>query len=193
MKHSSKGFVFAVLMVCFASSAQAQVKNAQDLLGGLLTRAGVKGQKPLSHADLVQLCEQGYTEAYFLYGGAKTQVVHCSKGSIEYSSSGDFRQPGNLNKILDNVAEGLRSRERTFVHCNNGAHASGFVGAIALRTFCGISGERAVQYWDATLSGYPLQEPNRSKLMKRIRDYKPRADLELNEGQKSALGCDRFR
>lgn len=84
----------------------------------------------------------------------------------------------------------MHTGEKTFVHCNNGAHASGFVAAIALRTFCGISGDQAVRYWDKTLAGYDLQEPNRSGLMKRIRNYSPRSNLKLNEGQKSRFGCN---
>ncbi len=182
----------AVLLSFCIQSAQAEIKNSQNLLGGMLTRAGVKNQKPLSQQELVSLCEQGYTKAFYLYSGAPTTQVSCSKGTIRYQSSGTFFSPENIDKTLDNIESGMRTREKTFVHCNNGAHASGFVAAIALRTFCGISGDQAVKYWDKTLKGYDLQEPNRPKLMSRIRNYQPRSNLKLNEGQRSAFGCSNF-
>ena len=177
-----------VIVSFLAVSAHAEMKNEQTILGGLLARGGVMKQKPLSNTDLVNLCERGFTKAYTLYGGAN-RTIECSRGTIEYSGSKDFRSPADMNRILENIHAGLTSKEKTYVHCNNGAHASGFVAAIALRTFCGISADRAVSYWDRTLNGYPLQEPNRSNLMKRIRAYSVRADLELSEGQKQSFGC----
>lgn len=179
--------IVAALMFSLALNAQADIKNEQHIIGGLLTRAGVKNQKPLSDSELRTLCEKGYTQAYFLYSGAPTKTVSCSKGEISYRSSGDFRKPENFNKILDNVERGLRTKEKTFVHCNNGAHASGYIAAVALKAFCGTSSESAVKYWDRTLSGYALQEPNRSKLMDRVRNYQPDGKYMLNAGQKSTF------
>jgi hypothetical protein len=169
-------------------SAHAEIKNEQRVLDGILVRGGVKNRQPLSQSDLKSLCERGFTHAYTLYGGAN-QTVECSKGRIEYRGSRDFRTPTEMNRIIENVQSGLSSKEHTFVHCNNGAHASGFAAAIVLRTFCGLSADQAVDYWGKTLNGYALQEPNRSNLMKRIRSYPVRTDLELNPGQKQSFGC----
>lgn len=182
--------IFFVIAFCFSASlAEAGIKNSQDILGGLLTRAGVIGQRPLSQQELVSLCEQGYTEAFYLYGGAGDKQVSCSNGTLRYRSAGDFRAQQNMSLVLDNINAGLSSGARTFIHCNNGAHASGFVAAVALRAFCGISTEEAVRYWGRTLGGYPLQEPNRSTLMNRLRNYPIRNELELSESDKSRLGC----
>jgi hypothetical protein len=181
-----------LVMLSFASlSAHAEIKNEQKILGGLLSRGGVMRRQPLSHTDLTNLCERGFTKAYTLYGGAN-KTVECSRGTIEYHGSKDFRQPADMNRILEAIHASFSSQEKTFVHCNNGAHASGFVAAISLRTFCGMSADRAIAYWDRTLNGYPLQEPNRSGLMKRIRNYQVRPELELNAGQKQAFGCPNF-
>jgi len=178
-----------LLMLSFvAFSAHAEIKNEQKLLDGLLSRGGVKNRQPLSNADLKELCERGFTKAYTLYGGAN-RTVECSKGTIEYRGSKDFRSPKDMNRILENIHASFTSKEHTFVHCNNGAHASGFVAAIALRTFCGMTADKAIAYWGRTLNGYPLQEPNRSNLMRRIREYPVRQDLELNAGQKESFGC----
>lgn len=172
----------------FALAAQAKIKNEQGVLDGLLVRAGVKNRLPLSDADLKSLCERGFTNAYKLYGSAD-HSVQCSKGTIVYHGSKDFRTPVEMNRILENVKDGLTTKEKTFVHCNNGAHASGFAAAIVLRTFCGTSAEKAIEYWGKTLNGYALQEPNKSNLMKRIQNYPVRTELELDAGQKQAFGC----
>jgi len=178
-----------ILILSFvALSARAEIKNEQKVLDGLLVRGGVKKRLPLSTMDLKSLCERGFTHAYTLYGGAN-QTVECSKGTIQYRGSKDFRTPADMNRILENIHASFASKEQTFVHCNNGAHASGFVAAITLRTFCGISAEKAVDYWNRTLNGYALQEPNRSSLMKRIRNYPIRPELELSAGQKQSFGC----
>lgn len=180
--------IFAIAFL-FASTTEARIKNSQSVLGDLLTRAGVAGMKPLDRSELTQLCESGYTEAYFVYPGASDQHVSCSRGTIHYRSVSNYRSPETMNVILGNINSGLQSGEKTFVHCYNGAHASGFVAAIALRSFCGMSGDQAVSYWDKTLNGYPLEEPNRSRLMAHIRNYPVRGELELSEAQKSRFGC----
>ncbi len=177
-----------LILSLVAMSAQAQIKNEQTLLNGLLVRAGVKGQKPLSDAELTSLCERGFTKAYVLYGGMNKSMP-CSRGTIQYIGSKDFRSPDDMNRIINDVHASLSLKEKTFVHCNNGAHASGFVGAIILRTFCAMSAENAVTYWKNHLGGYPLQEPNQSSLLKRIRDYPVRTDLELSAGLKQSFGC----
>lgn len=181
--------LFSILCLLFTDIALAGIKNEQQLFGGVLTRAGVTGRQPLNRQEMQSLCEKGYTEGFFMYGGAGSQVVSCSKGTFRYQSPGDFRSPENVNRILENIHKGFTTGERTFVHCNNGAHATGFIASLALRTFCGISGEEAVQYWDRSLGGYPLQEPNRSGLMKRLRNYPVRQDLELSAADKARLGC----
>lgn len=171
-----------------ALTASAEIKNQQSILNGSLVRGGVLQRKPLSDSDLNQLCERGFTRAYTLYGAAN-KTVRCGAGTIQYQGSKDFRTPNDMNRILDDIRTGLSSNEKTFVHCNNGAHASGFVAAVALRTFCGVSAEQAVSYWEKTLNGYALQEPNRSNLMNRLRNYPVRQDLELSAGEKQSFGC----
>ena len=174
-------------VLAFVSSAQAELKNVQHILGGLITRAGVKNQKPLNAQELNQLCEAGYTNAYFFYSGAGDQRISCSGGkSIHYRS---LNQNAAKDLVIANVAQGLTTGEKTFIHCNNGAHATGYVAAVALRQFCGLSGEQAVNYWNSSLGGYPLQEPNRSAVHNRIRSFSPSADMQLNNAQRAALGC----
>lgn len=159
---------FLMALCLFVEPVHAELKNVQHVLGGYLTRAGVKNRKPLSTNELFQLCESGYFKAFFTYAGAKPQVVSCSKGQISYVSQ------NSSDVILPAIYEGVRSGKKVFVHCNNGAHMSGLHAALALRQFCGISGESAFSYWEKNLNGYPLQEPNRSILLKRIVNFQPK-------------------
>ena len=55
------------------------------------------------------------------------------------------------------------------VHCWNGLHSAGMIAAMALRQFCGVSGEDAANYWLATTShasAYPY-------MVDHIREFRP--------------------
>lgn len=174
---------FLLTFCFFIEPVHAELKNVQQVLGGFFTRAGVKNQKPLSNSELVALCEQGYANAFFTYAGAKTQLVSCSRGQISYMSQ------NNPDVILQATYKAIQNGKKVFVHCHNGAHMSGFHAALALRQFCGLSGDAAFAYWDQTLNGYPLQEPNRSVLHRRMVNFQPK-NWELTAEQKSALCSD---
>jgi len=152
------------------------IKNEQNVVSGVLTRAGVKGQTQLSDDQLVSLCEAGYTKAYFLYSGATTRTVSCSKGSISYRSI-SWTSTGPIMQAIDS---GLRGGGRVFVHCHNGAHASGYVAAIALRQFCGYSSDQAFAYWNKTNTyGTP---PGINKIKSNLRSFTPDRGLTTTNG-----------
>ncbi|MGZ3695924.1 MAG: hypothetical protein ACXWQO_17700 [Bdellovibrionota bacterium] len=137
----------AVLLLAQSNFAHAgAVKNQQNILGGVLVRAGVSGRTQLSDQQLRTLCEQGFSQAFFLYSGATPRSISCSKGRISYRSVSWL----NPAPILQAVNAGLNGGGRVFVHCLNGAHASGVIAALALRQFCRYSGEEAMAYWART-------------------------------------------
>lgn len=139
--------LLVALVLTQAGFAQAgEIKNAQNVLGGVLTRAGVSGRSQLSDEQLRGLCEKGYSHAFFLYSGATPRTVSCSKGQIAYRSVSWL----NPTPVLEAINAGLHGGGRVFVHCNNGAHASGFTAAVALRQFCRYTSEEAMAYWSKT-------------------------------------------
>jgi hypothetical protein len=147
------------------------IKNQQTILDGVLTRAGVSGQTQLSDDQLVSLCESGYSQAFYLYSGATAREIACSKGTISYRSISWL----NTTPILEAIDAGLRGGGKVFVHCNNGAHASGFVAAIALRQFCGYSAEQALNYWYKTNTyGNP---PGLGTIKAKLRAFTPVSSL----------------
>lgn len=163
----------AMILSLAATSMTAHagnIKNAQDVLGGFLTRAGVEKQEQLSDSQLVDLCEQGYYRAYFLYSGAKARTIKCSSGEIKYSS---VHWTNNDTDILEAISYGMDSGQRVFVHCNNGAHASGYIAALALRQFCGYSSSKAFSYWEGHVGIYGKTPPARDKIQKRLKAFEP--------------------
>lgn len=160
--------LLALLLLVQTNFAQAgAVKNQQNVLGGVLTRAGVAGQQQLSDQQLSTLCEQGYSHAFFLYSGASPRTIRCSRGQISYRSVSWL----NPAPILEAINAGLKGGGRVFVHCFNGAHASGFVAAVALRQFCRYSGGQAMDYWSQTNAyGNP---PGIGRIQKELYSFSP--------------------
>ncbi len=172
-------FALLLIIALQPSIAAAQIKNEQSLLGGALTRAGNKGMLELNDSQLVDLCEQGYSAAYFVYEGATPRTVACSRGSITYSS----QSSSDPMPILISILDGMRLGTRVFVHCYNGAHASGVVAAVALRQFCGLPGEAAFNYWTGSMGGYDLPAASIAKIRNRINGFVPDPGLVLTDDE----------
>lgn len=174
----------AASLLSFATNAEAGViKNQQNLLSGALTRAGNTNRAELNDSQLADLCEKGYTKAYFLYKGARERAVTCSQGTIAYKSE----SIQNLNPVMEEVYRGIKSGSRVFVHCNNGAHASGLVGAFALRQFCGYSADAAFKYWNSNLNGYALQPQNVAGIRRRITNFQPSSSMTLTPAEQAQV------
>ena len=129
-----------------ASSASATIKDRQTLLGGTVIRAGVAHTTELSDGELDSLCNEGVTKAYYLYPGANARTRSCGKGSISYRSI----TWTDTTPILQSINSALGNGTKVFIHCHNGAHATGYVAAIAMRQFCGFDGDQAMKYFDKT-------------------------------------------
>lgn len=160
--------LLALLLLSQSDFAHAgPVKNQQSVLGGVLVRAGVSGQAQLSNEQLSDLCEKGFSQAFFLYSGATPRSVSCSRGKIAYRSVSWL----NPAPVLQAINAGLQGGGRVFVHCNNGAHASGFIAAIALRQFCRYSGDEAMAYWSRTNAyGNP---PGIGRIRRELNSFSP--------------------
>jgi hypothetical protein len=164
--------VLVVLLLAQSNFAQAgAIKNQQNILGGVLTRAGVDGQTQLSDSQLSDLCEKGYSHAFYLYSGASARSISCSKGRIAYQSVSWL----NPAPVLEAVNAGLHGGGRVFVHCHNGAHASGFTAAAALRQFCRYSAAEAMAYFNRTNTyGTP---PGIDVIRNKLNNFSPLAGM----------------
>ena len=181
-------------------------RNFRAVLPGILYRAGanndyratygkanLKTNGPLPEEAINNLCDQGFAAAYYVYATASfhQSPINCNyktgKNSLSYA--GLHPQYGGLDtrKFLEAIHAHIIGDDHrpVLVHCWNGYHASGVASAIALRQFCSATADDAAAYWNTTAQ--PLIEPNKSKALATIRNFKPIPELEISQDQRSIV------
>lgn len=158
------------------------------LPGALYRGGGPGGMRPLPDSSLRALCEAGFSLAVYSYteGFSHPGPVSCTDSltgrpnTLEYiagnANDGAFKQKF-LARVRAVIAD--PSRGPVFVHCWNGFHASGELAAVALRQFCGYSGEEASAYWQRHSGGFPM--------ISRIARFTPIAGLGISGEAQSQL------
>jgi hypothetical protein len=168
------------------------VRNFREVLKGVLFRGGannshnrdgVRGNRnPLPKNGLANLCAAGFQTAIYLYptnySEASPQIFCDSlrgKNTLHYlQMSYDSKSRQVLEMIRAAIFDSALGP--IYVHCWNGWHASGFISALALRQFCGVSGDDAVSYWIKNTDGdgdYPGHK-------KAIQNFTPFKDLMID-------------
>jgi hypothetical protein len=164
------------------------VRNFRVVLHGIFYRGGANnvfnkfGKKnndnPLPVGGLKNLCENGFSSAVYFYStNFQSSPSNISCQTADGAHAFEYQQISVLSgesylKILAMIYERIQAPERgpIYGHCWNGWHPSGLVSAIALRQFCGYSGEEAESYWvrntDGASTGY-------SHIRQKIRDFSP--------------------
>ena len=135
-----------LLLVMVGSFAHAQsVERMSTIISGKLSISGSSNRKALGDSALKELCDQGFTQAIFTYGGAKARTVSCGGGrTISYQSMTSWEKPTAL--IAKTVSE-IEGGGRVLIHCWYGVHASKYVASAALTQLCGFSGDQAAEYF----------------------------------------------
>jgi hypothetical protein len=170
-------------------SGLKNVRFVKEVLKGVLYRGGGKGgMTELTSPALDSLCDNGFSEAVYLYNTdfSGPQTVKCGGNTLDYEYH-SFRGKGRV-AILNEIYDVIKSSHAgpVFVHCWNGQHATGEISAVALRQFCGYSGEEAKSYWKKTLANskdanaYP-------EVLKSIDKFKPIDDLKLTDSEQKAI------
>jgi hypothetical protein len=170
------------------------VRNARVLFRNVL-RGGAnnayhrdhrrENQNPLPNDGLKHLCEEGFTDAIYLYPkNFKTapRETECTRsdGSAGKLVYHNLIYNSDQDQILKKLRERLISGEgAVYLHCWNGWHASGYISAISLIQFCGMSTEDAVDYWNRNTDGVNQGE-NYDRIRKKIRAFRPKSELELD-------------
>jgi hypothetical protein len=185
------------------------LRNLRTVLTGVLYRSGGnnKGHKPPRPNDgplppeaFDALCNEGFSQAVYLYKkGYVPTHVDCKRGGGEansffYDQKLDPESPKTLKLLLALIHDRIVGEDHRpiLVHCYNGWHASGFVSAVALRQFCGFSGDDAVRYWKD--NSYPLDPSNpelsqklENEKMSKLRAFTPLDDLKISTAQKALI------
>ena len=166
--------------------------------GGANNRHNKHGKKangnPLPKVGLRNLCREGFDTAIYLYPTNYTEApneVECklrkpvggeAKGNLSYLNVSAFGRDREARKILELVHDRLQqpAPKPIYLHCWNGWHASGYVSALILRQFCGVSASDAVDYWNRNTDG-DSHGKGHERIRERIRRFKPFSDLSISE------------
>lgn len=177
------------------------VRNFREVLSGVLYRGGANNMfhrdrpransNPLPDDGLLNLCEEGFRTAVYLYSTNYSTAparVRCS--SIRGVNDLAYEQisPNSRNhEILRIVREAILDPRSgpVYVHCWNGWHASGLISALALRQFCDWPAADALQYWETNVDG--VNGPEYDPVRRRIRDFTAYADLRISPADRARV------
>ena len=170
------------------------VRNARVLFRNVL-RGGAnnayhrtdrrENQNPLPNDGLKNLCEEGFTDAIYLYSKNFKTAPRETECTLPDGTPGKLTYHNLVyNSDQEAILKKLRSRlvsgeGAVYLHCWNGWHASGYISAISLIQFCGMSAEDAVDYWNRNTDGVNQGE-NYERIRKKIRAFRPKTELQLD-------------
>ena len=180
-------------------------RNLRAVLNGIVYRGGANNvyhnthprsnMNPLPTDGLQNLCEEGFTSAVYLYPNNFSTAPKVTTCRLKDGSTNQLRylqkSPLSSTQARDEVVKIVNDKllggdpRPLYLHCWNGWHASGYISAILLRQFCGMSSATAVDYWNRNTDGNngSSYEPIRKK----IRDYKPNAQYTIGADVKAKI------
>ena len=165
------------------------IRDYREVMPGALYRGGANnGRGPLRKEQLNALCEAGFGTAIYLYktGFSGPSTIQCSKGSMKYIYEG--WEGAGRTAVDQDIYDTIKSKGKpVFVHCWNGIHATGAVAATALMQFCGVSSQKAVEYWKVGVAP-KVQYPS---VIRNIENFQPNGKLQLTSEEKSQY-CPQF-
>lgn len=178
-------------------------RNVRVVLHGVYYRGGANNTyntylkrsntNPLQTMGLDNLCEQGFSDAVYLYSenyGSAPKSVKC-RNKLNQDSSLSYNQVtgltrGNEEKHLALVHQHIKGARKgpMYAHCWNGWHASGYVAAITLKQFCGWSASEADAYWVKNTDG---NFAGMDSIRKRVRDFVPLKNLLITNEERELI------
>jgi len=177
------------------------VRNLRPVLNGVLYRSGANNKtapflnrtndNPLAFQTLLNLRENGFGKAYYLY--AKNFQVQYTPDMLSLLSQVgiDYKSvvPTNDSLVLILLSEIQQTieypdRGAILIHCWNGWHMSGLVSAYALMQFCDFTPTMAWDYWRKGTDG---NDRGFTKLRKRIFAFQPNKQLKIGDYEKSTI------
>ncbi len=179
------------------------VRNFRVVLHGIYYRGGANNvfnkygklgnSNPLPDVGLKNLCEEGFSEADYLYPTNYAQAPHSVRCTNVQRQDVDFKYlqvtsltSGNEKKILTQVWNHIKGKipGPMYAHCWNGWHASGYAAAISLKQFCGWNADQADAYWVKNTDGVSV---GYDSVRKKVRDFQPFPDLKITTDEKNMI------
>lgn len=181
-------------------------RNVRVVLDGYYYRGGANNyyhrdsprdnRNPLPSDGLINLCEEGFGEAVYLYStraGTAPKSVSCldrkgQENTIKYQSL-PYHEPSNNYELLKLVYEKLKTGDfkPIYAHCWNGWHATGLLASLSLRQFCGFSGEDAVTYWIENADGTADDPNSYVHIKERIQNFKVIEEFKISKKVENLL------
>lgn len=169
-------------------------RNMRTILFGVAYRGGANNfhhktnkrdnHNPLPEDGLVNLCNQGFSSAVYLYStnfseSKKLFVNKKTNDTLHYiQNSGNDRN--NMKKLMIMIVDVINNPQKgpIYLHCWNGWHQSGYVSAAILIQFCKYSNDEAYQYWinntDKVNKGY-------ENVKSKVKSFKPFDDITIDD------------
>lgn len=180
-------------------------RNFRAVLNGVYYRGGANNvyfvpkrnnSNPLPTKGLENLCQEGFTQAVYLYStnySSAPKEVKCRtfeghENTLVYSQISPLAyRESDLREMHMMMFDRIRNPKLgpVYDHCWNGWHASGYVAATALRQFCDFTAEEAVSYWNLNTDGNNGSSYN--KVREKIRAFAPSPDMAISAEEKAAL------
>jgi hypothetical protein len=177
------------------------LRNLRPVLNGVLYRSGGNNNfapfnsrandNPLSFQTLVNLRENGFSKAYYLY--AKNFDFHYSKEMLEGLNSIGIAYSSMVPKndsiayiLLNEVYESIKNPNQgaILMHCWNGWHMSGLISALSLIQFCNYSPADAWEYWRKCTDG---NDKGYTKIKDRIFNFIPSTELAISTEEQAKI------
>jgi len=164
----------------------------RPVLSGVLYRGGFKGgdkhHTGLSRPQRQQLCEFGFSSAWYIDFGSHTEFgeSQCGNGTLDYHQ-GNSNHTHSLMEDIHRVAQDPAAGP-VMVHCMWGVHASGAVAAMALVQFCDWSESKAKSYWNQARNNAPCGHAGCDAWIDaKFRHFKKDPALTLSADQRQAI------
>lgn len=179
------------------------VRNFRVVLRGILYRGGANNvynkykkrdnKNPLQDEALKNLCEEGFKSSIYLYTtnfSTAAKSVSCRNfenqdNALKYQQITGLDEK-NTDVFLEAFYKAIKGQgaKPIYLHCWNGWHASGLISTLALRQFCKMDADTAVQYWientDGNSDGY-------DSIKTRIRNFVPRSQFQISEMERREI------
>lgn len=178
-------------------------RNLRVVLKGILYRGGAnnaynkynkrENQNPLPDMGLKNLCQENFKTAVYLYEtnfNTAPKVTSCENfekqpNKINYLQLTAANED-NTDIFLSMVYKAIKGEigSPLYMHCWNGWHASGLVSALALRQFCKLNADEALQYWTRNTDGH---SEGYTAFKSRIASFKARPQFEITEEERAQI------
>jgi outer membrane protein OmpA-like peptidoglycan-associated protein len=180
-------------------------RNMRPILHGVAYRGGSNNyyhltdkrdnQNPIPLDGMHHLCQEGFSNGIYLYRnnydgypvGDTCQCVDQSYNAFKYHQL-DYYDSAHVYRMLEMTYKSATDPNvgPVYVHCWNGWHASGYVSAVMLKQFCGLSDWDAVNYWDLGTDGANTS-PRYQEQRERIKEFEPYPEFMISDSLKSCL------